>query len=76
VVDARAELLQAAVLPADLAHLAIDCVRGHGGARLGVVGNIAAMSCAPGGCVARLRLRCRGCRGARDGATLRNGCMR
>ncbi|QNH17423.1 hypothetical protein HEP74_02574 [Xanthomonas sp. SS] len=38
---AYAELLQADVLPADLAHLVIDCVRGHGGTSLGVVGNIA-----------------------------------
>ncbi|KAB7762598.1 hypothetical protein [Xanthomonas maliensis] len=38
---AYAELLQADVLPADLAHLVIDCVRGHGGTSLGVVANIA-----------------------------------
>ncbi|MCW0374716.1 Tat pathway signal protein [Xanthomonas sacchari] len=39
---AYAELLQADVLPDDLAHLVIDCVRGHGGTSLGVVGNITA----------------------------------
>ncbi|WP_045764533.1 hypothetical protein [Xanthomonas albilineans] len=39
---AYSELLQADVLPDDLAHLVIDCVRGHGGTSLGVVGNIAA----------------------------------
>lgn len=36
-----AELLQADVLPDDLANLVIDCVRGHGGTSLGVVANIA-----------------------------------
>ncbi|KAF1723050.1 Tat pathway signal protein [Pseudoxanthomonas wuyuanensis] len=36
-----AELLQADVLPEDLANLVIDCVRGHGGTSLGVVANIA-----------------------------------
>ncbi|MBB5877556.1 Tat pathway signal protein [Xanthomonas sp. 3498] len=39
---AYAELLQADVLPDDLANLVIDCVRGHGGTSLGVVGNITA----------------------------------
>ncbi|RBB26792.1 Tat pathway signal protein, partial [Xanthomonas oryzae pv. oryzae] len=38
---AYAELLQADVLPDDLAHLVIDCVRGHGGTSIGVVANIA-----------------------------------
>ena len=37
---AYAELLQADVLPADLAHLVIDCLRGHGGTTLGIVSNI------------------------------------
>ncbi|WP_369974716.1 hypothetical protein [Xanthomonas tesorieronis] len=73
---ARAELLQAAVLPADLAQLAIDGVRGHGGTSLGVVGNIVAMWCAPGGMRGAFRPRCRGCSGARDGATPRHACMR
>lgn len=35
-----AELLQADVLPADLANLVIDCLRGHGGTTLGIVSNI------------------------------------
>lgn len=35
-----AELLHADVLPADLAHLVIDCLKGHGGTTLGVVANI------------------------------------
>ena len=38
---AYAELLQADVLPADLAHLVIDCMRGHGATSLGVVANVA-----------------------------------
>ncbi|ATB59052.1 putative secreted protein [Xanthomonas citri pv. fuscans] len=38
---AYAELLQADVLPHDLAHLVIDCLRGHGGTSIGVVANIA-----------------------------------
>ncbi|MFL8143368.1 Tat pathway signal protein [Xanthomonas vasicola] len=38
---AYAELLQADVLPDDLANLVIDCVRGHGGTSIGVVANIA-----------------------------------
>ncbi|WP_372393545.1 Tat pathway signal protein [Xanthomonas sp. NCPPB 3582] len=38
---AYAELLQADVLPDDLAHLVIDCLRGHGGTSIGVVANIA-----------------------------------
>jgi hypothetical protein len=37
---AYAELLQADVLPADLAHLVIDAMRGHGATSLGVVANI------------------------------------
>ncbi|MEE7548717.1 Tat pathway signal protein, partial [Xanthomonas sp. Kuri4-1] len=37
---AYAELLQADVLPAELAHLVIDCLRGHGGTTLGIVSNI------------------------------------
>ncbi|MHC1479187.1 twin-arginine translocation signal domain-containing protein [Frateuria aurantia] len=37
---AYSELLQADVLPDELAHLVIDCLRGHGGTVLGVVGNI------------------------------------
>ncbi|SEL15625.1 hypothetical protein SAMN05428989_1570 [Pseudoxanthomonas sp. GM95] len=37
---AYAELLQADVLPDDLAHLVIDCLRGHGGTTLGIVSNI------------------------------------
>ncbi|WP_313457532.1 Tat pathway signal protein [Stenotrophomonas sp.] len=35
-----AELLQADVLPPDLASLVIDCLRGHGGTTLGIVSNI------------------------------------
>ncbi len=35
-----AELLQADVLPADLANLVIDCLRGHGGTTFGIVSNI------------------------------------
>jgi hypothetical protein len=35
-----AELLQADVLPDDLANLVIDCLRGHGGTTLGIVSNI------------------------------------
>jgi len=35
-----AELLQADVLPEDLAHLVIDCLRAHGGTTLGIVSNI------------------------------------
>ncbi|WP_434029820.1 Tat pathway signal protein [[Pseudomonas] boreopolis] len=35
-----AELLQADVLPEDLANLVIDCLRGHGGTTLGIVSNI------------------------------------
>lgn len=38
---AYAELLQADVLPDALAHLVIDCLRGHGGTSIGVVANIA-----------------------------------
>ncbi|MGO4701360.1 twin-arginine translocation signal domain-containing protein [Dyella sp. 2RAB6] len=38
---AYAELLQADVLPEDLAHLVIDCMRGHGATSLGVVANVA-----------------------------------
>lgn len=37
---AYAELLQADVLPDALAHLVIDCLRGHGGTTLGIVSNI------------------------------------
>lgn len=37
---AYAELLQADVLPDDLAHLVIDAMRGHGATSLGVVANI------------------------------------
>jgi hypothetical protein len=37
---AYAELLQADVLPDDLAHLVIDCMRGHGATSIGVVANI------------------------------------
>jgi hypothetical protein len=37
---AYAELLQADVLPPDLANLVIDCLRGHGGTTLGIVSNI------------------------------------
>ena len=37
---AYAELLQADILPDDLAHLVIDCMRGHGATSLGVVANI------------------------------------
>lgn len=37
---AYSELLQADVLPADLAHLVIDCMRGHGATSMGVVANI------------------------------------
>ncbi|SFP57775.1 Tat pathway signal protein [Sphingomonas rubra] len=36
-----AELLQADVLPADLANLVADCVRGHGGTCIGVTANFA-----------------------------------
>ncbi len=35
-----AELLQADVLPTELANLVIDCLRGHGGTTLGIVSNI------------------------------------
>ncbi|WP_184411449.1 hypothetical protein [Xanthomonas translucens] len=49
--DARAEPLQAAVPPADLAHLAIGWVRGHGGARLGVVGTSPRCGARPEECV-------------------------
>ncbi|MBT2118059.1 twin-arginine translocation signal domain-containing protein [Dyella sp. LX-66] len=38
---AYAELLQADVLPDDLAHLVIDCMRGHGATSIGVVANVA-----------------------------------
>lgn len=38
---AYAELLQADVLPDDLANLVVDCLRGHGGTSIGVVANIA-----------------------------------
>lgn len=38
---AYAELLQADVLPDDLANLVIDCMRGHGATSIGVVANIA-----------------------------------
>lgn len=37
---AYAELLQADVLPPDIAHLVLDCLRGHGGTTLGIVSNI------------------------------------
>lgn len=37
---AYAELLQADVLPPEIAHLVIDCLRGHGGTTLGIVSNI------------------------------------
>lgn len=37
---AYAELLQADVLPDELAHLVIDCMRGHGATSIGVVANI------------------------------------
>jgi hypothetical protein len=47
--NARAELLQADVLPADLAHLVIGCMRSHGGASLGVVGDIVRTGDMPGG---------------------------
>lgn len=36
---AYAELLHADVLPDDLSHLVIDCLRGHGGTTIGVVAN-------------------------------------
>jgi hypothetical protein len=38
---AYAELLQADVLPDDLANLVIDCMRGHGATSVGVVANVA-----------------------------------
>ena len=38
---AYAELLQADVLPTDLANLVIDCMRGHGATSIGVVANVA-----------------------------------
>ncbi|TCV97653.1 secreted protein [Luteibacter rhizovicinus] len=38
---AYAELLQADILPDDLAHLVIDCMRGHGATSMGVVANVA-----------------------------------
>jgi hypothetical protein len=38
---AYAELLQADILPAELANLVIDCMRGHGATSLGVVANVA-----------------------------------
>lgn len=38
---AYAELLQADVLPGDLANLVIDCMRGHGATSIGVVANVA-----------------------------------
>jgi hypothetical protein len=38
---AYAELLQADVLPDDLAHLVINCMRGHGATSIGVVANVA-----------------------------------
>ena len=38
---AYAELLQADVLPKDLANLVIDCMRGHGATSIGVVANVA-----------------------------------
>lgn len=41
---AYAELLQADVLPDDLAHLVIDCMRGHGATSIGVVANIGPVS--------------------------------
>lgn len=41
---AYAELLQADVLPDDLAHLVIDAMRGHGATSLGIVANIAPVS--------------------------------
>lgn len=36
------ELLQADVLPEELANLTVDCVRGHGGTTIGVVANFSA----------------------------------
>ncbi|QEE24418.1 Tat pathway signal protein [Rhodanobacter glycinis] len=41
---AYAELLQADVLPADLANLVIDCMRGHGATSIGIVANIGPVS--------------------------------
>ena len=38
---AYSELLQADVLPDELAHLVIDCMRGHGATSIGVVANVA-----------------------------------
>jgi hypothetical protein len=38
---AYSELLQADVLPHDLAHQVIDCMRGHGATSIGVVANVA-----------------------------------
>lgn len=38
---AYSELLQADVLPGDLSHLVIDCLRGHGATSIGVVANVA-----------------------------------
>ena len=38
---AYSELLQADVLPSDLANLVIDCMRGHGATSIGVVANVA-----------------------------------
>jgi hypothetical protein len=44
---AYSELLQADVLPSDLANLVIDTLRGHGGTSLGVVANVGPVN--PGG---------------------------
>jgi hypothetical protein len=41
---AYAELLQADILPDDLANLVIDCMRGHGATSIGVVANIGPVS--------------------------------
>lgn len=41
---AYAELLQADVLPDALAHLVIDCMRGHGATSMGIVANIGPVS--------------------------------
>ena len=41
---AYAELLQADILPDELAHLVIDCMRGHGATSIGVVANIGPVS--------------------------------
>ncbi len=41
---AYAELLQADILPDDLAHMVINCMRGHGATSIGVVANIGPVS--------------------------------